>query len=111
MKKPALKELANAVRSDLKECGTIQIWGGDVVRPNDEIFDIVHVAATGPALELKLSWGPPESKREEILRIDDPGEVEVSKGSLIIKYASHIRWAGGDFPPHAGSSDPALLLR
>ena len=103
---PSPAQLAESIKKNIKTCGILKIWGGDVFRPGDFMYEIADARADGEILKISLFHRPDGSKEQ--LEIERPAKAKVAAGSLRIAGAARITGFGRDFD--ARSKGPALLL-
>ena len=103
----SIVEAVEAIRANVKRCGLLQIWGSEVFRPGDLIYDVTGVTADGDHLRIHLRQ--PLDGSVELLDLDRPTRVKVKGGALKVGAAAGIRGFGRDWTPE-GSSGPALSM-
>ena len=99
--------LAEAIRANVKRCGLLQIWGSEVFRPGDLIYEVTEVTAEGEHLRIHLRQ--PLDNSRELLDLDRPTRVKVKAGALKVGGAVGISGFGREWAPD-GSTSPALSL-
>ncbi len=104
----SLEKLAAATRKAVKPCGTIKVWGSHLVRPGDQIYDLVDVKADGKTLRIKLHLAMDNSDVQ--IDVEEPEGGKVAKGGLTVQGAKRVRAFGTEFTQPAGAKEPALIL-
>ena len=91
----------------MKRCGLLQIWGSEVFRPGDLIYEVTDVTADGEHLRIHLHQALDNSR--EVLDINRPARVKVKAGALKVGAAAGISGFGREWVPE-DSTSPALSM-
>jgi len=103
-----LAELITAAQREVPRCGVLRLWGANIFRPGDVIYDVRSVTAVGETLRIELFLALDNST--DVVEVDAPENFRIKDGSLKISRAAAVRWNGQPKTRPPGSMDPALHL-
>ena len=103
-----LAELISAAKIDVPDCSALRIWGANIFRPGDVVYQVKSIAARGDTLRIELFLALDNST--DVVEVDSPEGGKIKDGSLKISRAAAVRWNGGLRKRPVGSMDPALHL-
>ena len=107
---PKPETLIAAIKERLREggVGSIRVWGGNVVRPSDQIYEVKEASLTDGVLRVVLFLAL--NGQELIVEVDQPRGAKVTASALRVREAAAIRISGKEYKPAAAHDEPALYL-
>ena len=92
----------------LKKCGIVRVWGEELFRPGDLIYDITGAEVQGSLLRIRLAQ--PLDGTSELLEVEAPSRSKLKRGGVRIGEAVLVRGFGREWKPPASGKQPALVL-
>ena len=107
---PMSETLAIGLPDRLRESGigVIRVWGADVIRPSDQIYELKSATVAGSVLRLVLFLAL--DGQERLVEVDQPRGAKVAKGALRIQSAAAVRVFGSEYKPPSLDAKDALYL-
>ena len=102
-----IDRLAEEIRSGLRQCALLRIWGEDVFRPGDSLYRVEGATVSGHVLRIELS--EVQGAGHEVLEVEQPAQAKVEGQRLRIGAAASVTGFGRTWKPVPGA-EPALLL-
>ena len=103
----SIDRLAEEIRSGLRQCALLRVWGEDVFRPGDALYRVEGATFSGDVLRIELS--EVQGAGREVLEIAQPAQAKLKGKSLRIGTAVSVTGFGRTWKPISGA-EPALLL-
>ena len=98
--------LADQIRDGVRVCGVLRIWGAEVFRRGDALYDVTSVQAAEDRLRIGLLFRA--GGRAEQLEVEAPSGATVQDGSLRIQRAGRVAGFGREW--RSGGRGPAVEL-
>lgn len=107
---PKSVTLIAAIKERLRDggAGTIRVWGADVVRPSDQIYEVKDASVRGGVLRVVLLLAL--DGKERVVEVVEPSGVKVTGVALRVQKASTVRVFGSEYKPPRGEAGLALYL-
>lgn len=96
---PLAQSLVASLRERLNAggIGVIRVWGADVVRPSDQIYELKSATLADGTLKLVLFLAL--DGKERIIEVDQPAGAKAGKSGLRVESAAAIRVFGKEYKP------------
>ena len=108
--KTDVQKLAQQIKAGLRSAGSVRIWGINLSRPGDFVYELQAARVVG-AGTLRLSLKLGTDQVSPVVEVDAPSGASLANGNLTIQAASAVRLDGKEkkaTPEAAG--DPALFI-
>ncbi len=86
-------KIAAAVREGVPACSVVRLWGANAFRPADLIYDVTNATAPDEHT-LRIDLYLALENEHVTVEVKDPDWWQVVDGSLDVRRASSVSWAG-----------------
>jgi len=103
-----LDAVVRKIRSGVASAGRVRIWGVNVSRPGDTVYQVAGASLTDDRV-LRIHLHVDVERTSPIIEIDEPAGVLIADGNLTIASAAAIRWDGELQPLQPGAKEALFL--
>lgn len=103
-----LEGIARKIKSGVRSAGTLKIWGVNVSRSGDTVYQVAGASVTDDRV-LRLHLHIDVENASPIVELDSPSAVTIEDGNLRIAKAVAVRLDGVEKPVQPGAADALFL--